>query len=180
MKFSQPNPSAIHTLNSPHLHWFFENQRSLFNRFLFTSQSRYWVPIQSFNIWTVKSISSRYRTTREFPEMNEQTSRPVYHSTDHTTLTFHFPHYLSTHLRDEHSKIWTKHFHSHISRLSAYSRIQPTLPTKPWFTDFSHLSWKSIVAICRLRFNHHYLPANLARFIPNISRHCPSIRILSL
>jgi len=33
---------------------------------------------------------------------------------------------LSTHLWNQHSKIWTTHFHSHISRISSYSHIQPT------------------------------------------------------
>ena len=103
---------------------------------------------------------------REFLETSERTFLPAqhWHPLSHTDFL--------SHLKAQHSQIWPDYFHSHISPHSAYFRIQPTLPNKPWFTNFPHFSRKSIVTITRLRFNHRSLPANLTRFISDISPFC--------
>jgi len=50
---------------------------------------------------------------------------------------------------------------------------ESSIPSNPWFFDLPEFTGKSIVAICRLRFGHHCLPATLARFIPDLSPYYP-------
>jgi len=66
-----------------------------------------------------------------------------------------------------------QHSNFNISQASTYYRIQPSIPSNPWFVDLPRFTRKSIVAICRLRFGHHCLLATLARFIPDLSPYCP-------
>jgi len=75
---------------------------------------------------------------------------------------------LLIHLKNNLTETWTTHFNSDISH-----RIQPSIPSNPWFVNLLGFTSKSIVAICRLRFEHHCLPATLARFIPYLSPYCP-------
>jgi len=105
---------------------------------------------------------------RKFLETSERTFLPAQLSHPHNTGTL-FLTLISYHTsRLKHFQIWTDYFHSHISPLSHTTHP----PDKPWFTNFPHFSRKSIVTITHSRFNHHSLPANLARFIPDISPYC--------
>jgi len=77
---------------------------------------------------------------------------------------------LLTRHRNSHTQSWTTHFIDNINHHSDYFRIQPSLPNKFWFVNFPNLLREAIVSICRLRLDsHHYLPATLACFIPNVS-----------
>ena len=77
--------------------------------------------------------------------------------------------YLIIHLKNNLTETWTTHFNSNISHTSIYYRIQPSIPSNPWFVDLPGFTRKSMVAICHFRFGHHCLPATLARFIPDLS-----------
>jgi len=96
-------------------------------------------------------------------------------------------HALTFRLKNEYTEIWTYHY-ANISEFSIYR------PTQRYFsrvcvylrvcenyfeklsqldhgsTNFSHFL---IIAICQLRFSHHCLPANLARFLSETDSHCP-------
>jgi len=81
---------------------------------------------------------------------------------------------LLIHLKNNLTGTWTRNFNSNISHTSAYYQIQLSIPSNPWFFDLPGFTRESIVAIRRLiRFGHDYLPATLARFIPNLSPYCP-------
>ena len=55
-----------------------------------------------------------------------------------------------------------------MNHYSAYFHLLPELPIK----TFSRLFRKSIVSICRLRFNLSCLPTNLTRFISVVFMYC--------
>lgn len=69
--------------------------------------------------------------------------------------------------------LWQKLYKQTINKKSTYFEIQPSLPTRPWYSQFSYIRRHPLVVISRLRFNHNRLPANLARFIPDFSPFCP-------
>lgn len=56
---------------------------------------------------------------------------------------------------------------------SQYFTIQPTLPSRPWFSRLQNLSRRSISKICRLRFGHSSLPYFLFHIGLSPSNICP-------
>ncbi|KAK9510457.1 hypothetical protein O3M35_005242 [Rhynocoris fuscipes] len=60
-------------------------------------------------------------------------------------------------------KKWEAHYGtSHQVKARYYADIQPIIPVRPWFTEFTD-SRKFFTTICRLRFNHCYSLYHLAR-----------------
>jgi len=107
---------------------------------------------------TVKPIPSGYRATPEFPEMSERTSWPIpLHQTHNNGISF---------------PTLTWQLTPNAFTVTSIDSL-PTAVFNPLYTGFSHLLRKSVVAICRLRFNHHCLPANLPRFILSIFLYYP-------
>ena len=96
---------------------------------------------------------------------------------------------ILSHLRKQNSQSWTNYYNKNINQLSAYFRIQPSPPIEPWFVTFPQFSRKTIVSICRLRFNHHChlqiwpdssTPSLLiVRFTPNLTPLLPQITFSS-
>jgi len=122
-------------------------------------QNRHWVNFVfgmtiSFNISAQKNTVTTEPHCR-FSKMNVQT---LARTSNISSQRFWFLSYIDliSHLRRSHTQISIDHYRRQISYSSAYFHIQPILPAKPWFTNFQHLSRKSIVAMCRLRFNDHW------------------------
>lgn len=55
---------------------------------------------------------------------------------------------------------------------STYFKIRPYLPPRPWYSEDRYILYYPAVLIPRLHFNHNRIPANLARFIFDISPIC--------
>ena len=67
---------------------------------------------------------------------------------------------------------WAQLYEQTINHHSSYYKIQPHLPTRPWYSRFKYIPRHPVVLISPLRLNHNRLPANLARFIPDKSPLC--------
>jgi len=94
-------------------------------------------------------------------------------STPPLPLQFHFTHRHHHSPRAPPHYTWIDQFSKNIGRHSFYTRVQPSLPTEPWFSYFLQFSRKTIVNISWLRLDHNHLPATLSRFIPTICPYCP-------
>jgi len=72
------------------------------------------------------------------------------------------PHTDVRHLKQTITHAWSEHFSETIHHYSSYTRVQPTLPPKSWFDDFSHYSRKTIC--CLLKPNSSQLTAHASKF----------------
>lgn len=75
-------------------------------------------------------------------------------------------------IKADNLKSWTELYINSINHKSIYFQIQPRLPPRPWYSKFNNIPRHPAILISRLRFNHNRLPANLARFIPQVDSLC--------